>query len=208
MEAVLKHPLSARYKTLFNSFNVNTPLRLSHFFAQADHESNLKPQGESLNYSVDGLINGFGRHRISIEDARKYGRTNQRPANQIMIANLLYGGEWGRRNLGNTQPNDGWNFRGKGIFQITGRNNYTVLSKDTRIDYLSSPDLLLTETDSLIAALWFWNSRHLNKYADVDDGLSISKIINLGSVGVNASPKGLTDRLNKVRKYKALFECK
>lgn len=202
------HPLSNKYRSLFNAYNVNTPLRLAHFFAQAEHESDLKPRAESMNYSVDALIEGFGRHRISIEDARKYGRTNNRPANQQMIANILYGGDWGRKNLGNTEPNDGWNMRGQGIFQLTGRGNLTVLSKDTRIDFVGKPSLLLNEADSLIAALWYWNTHKLSRYADVDDGLSISKIINLGSAGAKGTPKGLADRISKIKKFKTVFNCK
>lgn len=84
----------------------------------------MQPIRENLNYSVDGLLKTFGRHRISEADARRYGRAGGRPANQEAIANIIYGGEWGRENLGNTQPGDGWRFRGGGLAQITGRANY------------------------------------------------------------------------------------
>lgn len=84
----------------------------------------MQPIRENLNYSVDGLLKTFGRHRISEADARRYGRAGGRPANQEAIANIIYGGEWGRVNLGNTQPGDGWRFRGGGLAQITGRANY------------------------------------------------------------------------------------
>lgn len=76
---------------------------------------------ENLNYKADSLIKLFGRHRISIDDANKYGRTAKHPADQEAIANCLYGGEWGRINLGNTQQGDGWLFRGGGPMQLTGR---------------------------------------------------------------------------------------
>lgn len=78
---------------------------------------------ENLNYSVDALKKMFGRHRISITEAEQYGRKSGQPANQMMIANIIYGGEWGRINLGNTMPGDGWLFRGSGVKQITGRAN-------------------------------------------------------------------------------------
>lgn len=82
---------------------------------------------ESLNYSVDALISKFSRDRISIEDARRYGRNDAtgQKANQQAIANCIYGGAWGLKNLGNTQPNDGWWFRGRSWPQLTGRANYT-----------------------------------------------------------------------------------
>lgn len=76
---------------------------------------------ENLNYSVDGLIKGFGRHRITINQAQSFGRLPVRPANKKAIANTIYGGEWGKKNLGNTLPNDGWDLRGSGAIQATGR---------------------------------------------------------------------------------------
>lgn len=210
MSAILKNSLSAKYQTLFNKFGVNTTLRLAHFFGQASHESNLKPTSESLNYSASGLINGFGRHRISIADANKYGRTSSHSANQQMIGNLLYGGVWGKTNLGNTQVGDGYKYRGRGIFQITGRSNYTALTKYAQglglnVDYVASPELLLNEADSLIGALWYWNSRSLNRWADKDDYLRVSKVINLGNSEAKGTPKGLSDRLAKTNSYKKIF---
>lgn len=78
---------------------------------------------ENLNYSVDALKAKFGRHRISLAEAEMYGRKPGRPANQEAIANAIYGGEWGRENLGNTKPGDGWKNRGSGVKQITGETN-------------------------------------------------------------------------------------
>lgn len=195
-----------KYKTLFNKNNINTPLRLANFFGQAEIESDIQPKSENLNYSVDGLLNGFGRHRISEADAKKYGRTSTQKANQKEIANRIYGGAWGKEYLGNTQPNDGNAFIGKGIFQITGRSNYEKLSKETGIDFVNKPELLLEEANSLIAAIWFWNSRNLNKYADNNDTLSISKSINLGSANSKNIPKHAKERQEAVEKYKKIFK--
>lgn len=195
-----------RYKTLFNKNEVNTPLRLSNFFGQAEIESDLNPTVESLNYSVDGLLKGFGRHRISEADARKYGRTAKQKANQKEIANRLYGGEWGKENLGNTQENDGSSYIGRGIFQVTGRSNYEKLSKDTGIDFVNNPSLILEEANSIVSALWFWNSRKLNQYADKNDTISISKAINLGNPKSKGVPKHLQERILAVEKYKKIFK--
>lgn len=191
-----------KYKSLLEKGGINTPLRKAHFFAQGKVEADLKPKIESMNYSVEGLISGFGRHRISIEDAKKFGRTITQKANQKEIANRLYGGEWGRINLGNTQTNDGWLLRGAGIYQITGRTNFQKLSDDTGIDFINYPELILEEANSIIAALWFWDNRGLNKYADKDDVLSISKIINLGSVKAKGTPKHLAERKQWAETYK------
>lgn len=83
---------------------------------------------ENLNYKTDSLIRLFGRHRISIEDAEKFGRNDKHAADQVAIANCLYGGEWGKINLGNTQQGDGWLFRGGGPMQLTGRKAYQMFA--------------------------------------------------------------------------------
>lgn len=82
-----------------------------------------EPLSENLNYSVAALTSKFP-NRISVSDAQKYGRSAMQAANQEAIANTIYGGSWGKENLGNTQPGDGWKYRGRGLTQITGRRNY------------------------------------------------------------------------------------
>lgn len=115
-----------------------SPLVTAHWLGQMFVESaGFTVFTENLNYSVDALINKFGRHRISVADARTFGRIDgQRAANQNAIANIIYGGEWGRVNLGNTQPGDGWRFRGGGPGQTTGRANYA------EIGYEDNPDAI------------------------------------------------------------------
>ncbi len=194
-----------KYKSLLEREGIDTPLRKAHFFGQLKVESDLKPRVESLNYSIEGLLATFGRHRISLEDSKKYGRTATRKANQKEIANRIYGGEWGRKNLGNTQPTDPYNLRGAGALQITGRTNFQKLSDDTGIDFINHPELMLEEANSLIAAIWFWNDRGLNKYADKDDVVSISKIINLGNVKSKGVPKHLAERKQAVEIFKNIF---
>lgn len=81
---------------------------------------------ESLNYSTTALRAKFSRERISLADADRYGRTKKRAANQSAIANLIYGGAWGLRNLGNKLAGDGWRFIGRGLVQLTGRRNYEL----------------------------------------------------------------------------------
>ena len=194
-----------KYKTLLEKGGLETPLRKAHFFGQGKIEADLKPKQESMNYSIEGLIEGFGRHRISLEDAKKFGRTATQKANQKEIANRLYGGEWGKINLGNTEINDGFNLRGIGIFQITGRTNLQKCSDDTGIDFINHPELMLEEVNSIVAALWFWNDRGLNKYADKDDVVSISKVINLGSVKSKGTPKHLAERKQAVEQFKKII---
>lgn len=98
---------------------------------------------ESMNYSVNGLLKTFGRHRISQADAERLGRSGSRPAQQREIANTVYGGEWGRKNLGNTQTDDGWRFRGHGMVHLTGRRNFSVASTRLGVDMINNPHLAL-----------------------------------------------------------------
>ena len=167
--------LRKKYKFLFNSYGINTPLRLAHFMAQIDHESGLKPIAENLNYSSAGLLKTFKKYFTPLE-AIKYQRKPE------MIANRVYANRMGN---GNEASGDGWKYRGRGFIQITGKNNYTLISKDTGIDYLNNPDLLLTEADSLISALWYWKRNNLNDLADKNDILGITKAINGGLNGLN-----------------------
>ena len=108
------------------------------FLANILHESGrLETLEENLNYSATALIAKFGRHRISEADAWKYGRTESQKANQPMIANCLYGGEWGLKNLGNMEPGDGWSFRGSSVIQVTGRGNFTFMENLTGLPLVS-----------------------------------------------------------------------
>lgn len=78
--------------------NIITPLRVQHFLSEVAVETGgLKAIDESLNYTVDGLLSTFGRHRISEADAKRLGRSGNRKAKQQEIANTVYGGAWGKR---------------------------------------------------------------------------------------------------------------
>lgn len=192
--------LASKYKTLLNKYEINTNLRLSSFLAQIHHESaGFTVLKENLNYSVNGLLRTFGRHRISEEDARRLGREGNRPANQIEIANIIYGGNWGRVNLGNTQPNDGSRFIGRGFKQVTGRANYTSLSNDVKVDYVNNPEWLLREADAMLSACWFWKKNNCNRFADIDDVSRLTRVINGGQLG-------LKERQQLTNQYKQVFK--
>ena len=93
----------------FERFDISTPERQAGFIGQCQHESgNFKRVRENLNYSARALKSMFGKHRISHEDADKYGRTDDHAADKRMIANCIYGGDWGAKNLGNTEPDVDW----------------------------------------------------------------------------------------------------
>jgi putative chitinase len=167
------------------AYDINTPKRVAGFLSQISHESGqLETLQESLNYSVDAMLRMFGRHRISEADARRYGRTATQKANQEAIANALYGGDWGRKNLGNTQPGDGWRYRGRGLKQLTGRANYADFSAAIGEDFVAEPDRLLLPVNAALSAGWFWGTNGLNALADRGDVPAMTKRINGGDIGL------------------------
>jgi len=93
----------------------------------------------------------------------------------------------GRKDLGNIHPGDGVRFKGRGLIQITGRNNYLALSKDLFADQrlIDHPELLEQPENAVLSACWFWGKNGLNKLADNDDIKSITKKINGGYNGLS-----------------------
>ena len=89
----------------------------------------------------------------------------------------------GRKDLGNTQPGDGMRYKGRGLIQITGRNNYAECGKAMGVDLITNPELLETNGLACRSAAWFWASRGLNDLADKGDFERITKRINGGLNG-------------------------
>jgi len=184
--------LDVKYKTLLKKNDINTPLRLAHFFAQIHHESNLKPISENLNYSSSALQRVFKKYFPTKALADEYARNPEKIANKVYASRMGNGDEF---------SGDGWKYRGRGFIQITGKDNYKALRKATTIDYVNNPDLLLNEADSMISALWYWTSNNLNKYADRDDINTITKKINGGY-------NGISHRRQLLENYKKHFNYK
>jgi putative chitinase len=166
-------------------WGIDTLREIASFLANINVESaGLTRLTENLNYSTEALIAKFGRHRISVIDAQRYGRNAQHPANQEMIANLLYGGEWGRKNLGNTEPGDGWKFRGYGPKQITGKANQAAFAKAVGIPVDDVPAYLRTRVGGMMSAGWFWHSHGLDAKAATPGVEDDRRAINGGVFGL------------------------
>lgn len=170
--------------TAMARFGIVTSARISAFIAQVGHESGqLNKVIESTYYSASALISQFSRDRISISDANRYGYTNTQKANSQAIANCIYGGPWGLKNLGNTQLGDGWTYRGRGLIQITGHANYQKCGDALGVDLISNPDLLTQPQYAALSAAWFWASNGLNTLADAGSLNVITQRINGGQNG-------------------------
>lgn len=140
-------------------YGITAPLDQSMFIAQMGHESGRFTRlVENLNYAADSLVQVFGKHRITAQQAAALGRTATQPANQKAIANLVYGGEWGKKNLGNQVAGDGWKYRGRGLKQITGLSNYRNCGHALKLDLVIQPELLEQDEYAARSAAWFYVS--------------------------------------------------
>lgn len=169
--------------------DINTPLRVCHFLAQIIHESgHFRYNSENLNYSTSALKTVFKKYFPTDELANQYARQPEK------IANRVYANRMGN---GNEESGDGWKYRGRGLIQLTGKNNYTACKDEMKIDIVKNPDLLLVPEYALKSACWFWNKNNLNQYADKDDINSITKKVNGGLNGIESRKENL-DRAKKI----------
>ncbi|WP_276852103.1 glycoside hydrolase family 19 protein [Enterobacter oligotrophicus] len=178
-------------------FGITAPLDQAMFIAQMGHESGgYTTLVESLDYAADRLVPVFGTHRITAQQAAALGRTATQPANQKAIANLVYGGEWGKKNLGNQVAGDGWKYRGRGLKQITGLSNYRNCGHALKLDLVTQPELLERDDYAARSAAWFYVSHGcLLHSGDVE---RVTLLINGGR-------NGLDDRRRRFNLAKAVL---
>jgi len=167
----------------FDEYNINTPNRIAGFMAQCAHESaDFTRLTENLNYSEKALNSVFGRYfGKGKRNAKEYAR------NQEKIANYVYQDEFRSKRgaLGNTEPGDGWLFRGRGIKQLTGRNNYAAFGKSVGMSAEEAAEYVATPKGAIESACWFWATNKLDKYADDGDNVGLTKKINGGTIGLD-----------------------
>ena len=163
-------------------YDIDTPQRIAGFVSQCAHESrDFTATEENLNYSQGALERVFGRYfGAGKRNAAEYARNPEK------IANYVYMDEFrsARGALGNTQEGDGWRFRGGGLKQLTGRNNYEGFAKDYDMSAEEAADWVRTKEGALASALWFWNKNNLNTIADTGDVVALTKRINGGDIGL------------------------
>lgn len=150
--------------------------RLAMYFAQTCHESlNFTVLEENLNYSSAGLLRVFPKY-FNEETAKLHA------FNPEKIANVVYSNR-----MGNNEPGDGYKYRGRGIIQLTGKDNYREFAKYiNNEEVFKNPDILVTDkTLCVLSSCWFWKSNNLNIISDMNDVKGATKKINGGTHGLD-----------------------
>jgi len=173
-------------------YDINTLQRQAMFLAQLAHESgNFKYVSENLNYSAEALRRVFKKYFPTDDLALMYARQPEKIANRV-YANRMGNGE--------ESSGDGWKYRGRGLIQLTGKDNYAAFSLKANNNALLEPDLVAQPELAAESAGWFWDTNDLNKWSDTGDVRAATRKINGGF-------NGLADREAKYNKLIILLDC-
>ena len=159
-------------------YDINTPKRVAAFLAQCAHESGgFKAIKENLNYRPETLLKLFKKYF----DAPTAQRYCAMPNKQEAIANRIYANRMGN---GPEESGDGYRYCGRGLIQLTGKDNYNRYAQSLEISVEEASEHLTTFEGCVQSAAWFWEANNLNQYADSGDILTMTKRINGGTIGL------------------------
>jgi putative chitinase len=158
------------------TYDIDSPTRLAAFIAQCAHESGkFRLLSENLNYKAASLIKTWPKHFPNMEIAERYANKPE------MIANKAYANRMGN---GDETSGDGWKYLGRGLIQLTGKENYSWFAASVSMDVEDVPKYLATFEGAVQSACFFWETNKLNQYADNGDILTMTKRINGGTIGL------------------------
>jgi putative chitinase len=159
-------------------YDINTPQRIAAFLAQCAHESGgFTAIKENLNYRPQTLVTLFKKY-FDLDTATRYCAM---PNKQEAIANRIYANRMGN---GPEESGDGYRYCGRGLIQLTGKDNYTRYAQSTEQTVEEASEHLTTFEGCVQSAAWFWEANNLNQYADSGDILTMTKRINGGTIGL------------------------
>ena len=166
---------------LLPQYEINTPDRIAAFLAQCAHESGgfvfIK---ENLNYRWQSLRKVFPKYFPTDALAQQYEKQPQKIANRVYASRMGNGPE---------ESGDGWRFCGRGLIQVTGRDNYSWFAASLQISPEEASEYMETFEGAAQSACWFWESNNLNQWADKRDILTLTKRINGGTIGLEDRKK-------------------
>jgi putative chitinase len=161
---------------LLPDYEINTPQRMAAFLAQCAHESgNFRAIKENLNYRAVTLRKIFSKYFPTDEMAAQYANKPEK------IANLVYANRMGN---GGPETGDGYRYSGRGLIQLTGKDNYSWFAASLEISPEAASEYMETFEGAAQSACWFWETNKLNQWADADDILTLTKRINGGTIGL------------------------
>jgi putative chitinase len=193
LSPVVGSAVAVEITPVMQKFGITTPLRLAHFLAQCSHESaNFTALRENLNYSAQSLRKVFGKYFPTDALANAYARQPEK------IANRVYGGRMGN---GDEASGDGFNFRGRGYIQLTGKSNYKLFGDFIGDDLIANPDLVATKYPLTSAGFFFQK----NVLWTICDRGANDDIVTSVTRRVNGGTHGLEDRIAKFKKYHQLL---
>ena len=161
---------------LLPDYDINTPRRVAAFVAQCAHESgSFAFIKENLNYKAASLMKTFGKYFPTMELAQQYEKRPEK------IANRVYANRMGN---GDEASGDGYRFCGRGLIQLTGRDNYTFFAGSLEITVEEASEYLATFEGAAQSACWFWETNNLNRFADAGDIKGLTRAINGGYIGL------------------------
>jgi putative chitinase len=186
------NPDPAAWVTALNAilpgYGITTPLRVAAFLAQCGHESEgFTALKENLNYSAEALTRTWPK-RFPVDVAPQYARQPER------IANRAYADRMGN---GPEESGDGWKYRGRGVIQLTGKDNYLAFAGAIKMPFSEIVSYLETNAGAIESACWYWSTRNLNALADAGNVTALTRAINGGT-------NGLSDRQARYELAKSL----
>jgi putative chitinase len=180
LSQMVKNPYISQWyealEQLLPDYDINTPLRVAHFIAQCAHESgNFVFIKENLNYRAPSLRKTFAKYFPTDELAQQYEKKPER------IANRVYANRMGN---GDEASGDGWRYCGRGLIQLTGKDNYTFFAGSLGISEPEAAEYLATFEGAAQSACWYWEQNKLNRFADANDVRGLTRAINGGFIGL------------------------
>lgn len=183
----LRDGIAATAEAVFTKYGIDSPLLVAHVMAQISHECGAGHDiVESLNYTAQRMTEVWPSRFPTVASAQPYAHNPQ------ALANKVYNGRMGNR----VGSDDGWNFRGRGGSQTTGREGYQRVAKQTGLDVVNNPDILIDPRYFLECAVSDFVNCGCLPYAKADDVFNVTKRLNGGTIG-------LSSRIEWLEKWKS-----